>query len=301
MKVPTDATKVFKPVAQNGGPSNPIVTNFVVDMSMAAIRGSVSDRYVGDRLRGSKPILAPNLTDAEYNDGTAYFNFNVSNTGIVDNLFGGNPSVWWNFQRAPGFFDEVCYTDDGTFQNIKHNLGVAPELIFVKSRTSGSWNTYCASFPNPATNYKPLNTDYASTFSDCWGTMTSTTFSIHNIAYAGGTPAVAYLFATCAGVSKVGSYTGNGSTQTINCGFTSGARFVLITKSTPLSTGDWYVYDTARGMTTLTDPYLLLNSTAAETATLGSVTTVSTGFALNSTILAAININAETYIFLAIA
>jgi hypothetical protein len=54
-------------------------------------------------------------------------------------------------------------------------------------------------------------------------------------------------------------------------------------------------------MTTLTDPYLLLNSTAAETATLGSVTTVSTGFALNSSILAAINVNAGTYIFLAIA
>jgi hypothetical protein len=54
-------------------------------------------------------------------------------------------------------------------------------------------------------------------------------------------------------------------------------------------------------MTVLTDPYLLLNSTAAETASLGSVTTVSTGFALNSSILAAINVSAGTYIFLAIA
>jgi hypothetical protein len=54
-------------------------------------------------------------------------------------------------------------------------------------------------------------------------------------------------------------------------------------------------------MTVLTDPYLFLNSTAAEVATLGSVTTVSTGFALDSAILAAINVNAGTYIFLAIA
>ena len=114
-----------------------------------------------------------------------------------------------------------------------------------------------------------------------------------------GTYYVAYLFATCAGVSKVGSYTGNGTTQTINCGFTGGARFVLIKRTD--STGDWYVYDTARGMTTLTDPYLLMNDTAAESATLGSVTTVSTGFALNSTILAAINVSSATYIFLAIA
>ena len=54
-------------------------------------------------------------------------------------------------------------------------------------------------------------------------------------------------------------------------------------------------------MTGLTDPYLFINSNAAEVATLGSVTTVSTGFALNSAILAAINVNAGSYIFLAIA
>ena len=115
---------------------------------------------------------------------------------------------------------------------------------------------------------------------------------------SGGTY-VNYLFATCAGVSKVGSYTGNGTTQTINCGFTGGARFVLIKRTD--ATGNWYAYDTARGMTTLTDPYLTLDSSATGAATLGSVTTVSTGFALNSAILAAINVNAGTYIFLAIA
>ena len=53
-------------------------------------------------------------------------------------------------------------------------------------------------------------------------------------------------------------------------------------------------------MTTLTDPYWLTDSTAAEVATLGSVTTVATGFALNSSILAAINTSAASYIFLAI-
>ena len=54
-------------------------------------------------------------------------------------------------------------------------------------------------------------------------------------------------------------------------------------------------------MTVLTDPYWLANTVDAEVATLGSVTTVSTGFALNSTILAAINVSAATYIFFAIA
>ena len=112
-------------------------------------------------------------------------------------------------------------------------------------------------------------------------------------------PYIAYLFATCAGVSKVGSYTGNGSSQTINCGFAGGARFVLIKRTD--NTGDWYVYDTARGMTTLTDPYLFLNSTAAEAATLGSVTTVTTGFKVDASILAAVNTNGASYTYLAIA
>jgi hypothetical protein len=54
-------------------------------------------------------------------------------------------------------------------------------------------------------------------------------------------------------------------------------------------------------MTTLTDPYTPVNTTSGETATLGSVTTVTTGFALDESILTGINTSAATYIFLAIA
>jgi len=54
-------------------------------------------------------------------------------------------------------------------------------------------------------------------------------------------------------------------------------------------------------MTTLTDPYLFMNTTDAESATLGSVTSTAGGFSLNSTILAAINVSGGSYIFLAIA
>jgi len=63
---------------------------------------------------------------------------------------------------------------------------------------------------------------------------------------ASGNTYIAYLFATLAGVSKVGSYTGTGTTLAIDCGFSAGARFVLIKRTD--STGDWYVWDTARGI-----------------------------------------------------
>jgi hypothetical protein len=73
---------------------------------------------------------------------------------------------------------------------------------------------------------------------------------------------IAYLFATLAGVSKVGSYTGTGADLNVDCGFSAGARFILIKRTD--STGDWYVYDSLRGIVAGNDPYLLLNSTAAE-------------------------------------
>jgi hypothetical protein len=100
-------------------------------------------------------------------------------------------------------------------------------------------------------------------------------------------------------VSKVGSYTGNGTTQAIACGFTGGARFVLIKRTD--STGDWYVWDSARGIVAGNDPYLLLNSTAAEVTGTDYIDTSATGFEISSTAPAAINASGGTFVFLAIA
>ena len=110
---------------------------------------------------------------------------------------------------------------------------------------------------------------------------------------------VAYLFASVTGVSKVGTYTGNGSSQTINCGFTTGARFVLVKRTD--STGDWVVFDSARGIVSGNDPYLRLNSTAAEVTDKDAVDTDSTGFVVNETSGPNINTNGATYIYLSIA
>jgi hypothetical protein len=135
-----------------------------------------------------------------------------------------------------------------------------------------------------------------------WGSApTSTVFSV-DISFnsnSSGSTYVAYLFASAPGVSKVGSYTGTGTAQVINCGFTAGARFVLIKRTD--DTGDWYVWDSARGIVAGNDPYLLLNSTAAEVTGTDYVDTAASGFELTATAPAAINASGGTYIFLAIA
>jgi len=314
MKVPTVGTSVFSPVARAGTSATATVTtNFVTDSVWSKVRNNTDgiDGAFYDRLRGVT-FLVPNTNGAELSNG-GLSNF-ANNTGYNLNSDGGtltiNSSSYnygnWAFKRAPSFFDEVCYTGTSVSgRTVAHNLNAEPEMIIVKRRDgSRDWTVSTTSLG--WTKYIQLNnTDAPITQTDIWNN-TSPTSSVFTVGDSGNTnfsswTYVAYLFATCAGVSKVGSYTGNGSTQTINCGFTSGARFVLIRRANTSITADWYVYDTARGMTVLTDPYFLMNTTAAETATLGSVTTVSTGFALNSTILAAINVSGGTYIFLAIA
>jgi hypothetical protein len=301
MKVPTDATTVFVPRSQTGGGT--VTTNFVVDSSMSNVRVG-NGAYFFDRLRGTSTTnawrLTPTSTGAEANvaSGMGFDN----NTGYVDAYYAGDTIVYWNFSRRPGFFDTVCYTGNGSTQNITHNLGVAPEFMIIKVRnTIDQWITY--SLPTGNQNYGLVNSTVAwvSGGAFTWNNTTPTS-SVFSLGSAGslngsGNSYVAYLFATCPGVSKVGSYTGTGATQTINCGFTGGARFVLIKRTD--STGGWYVWDTARGMVSGTDPSLQLNSTAAE-VNADSVYTVSTGFQIVST-AADINASGGSYVFLAIA
>jgi len=310
MKVPTDATKVFKPIAVTQATGTDVVTGFPIDMHMYRYLSGTDFTSVLDRLRGFdttgassivvQKTVYTNATLAEEGPNAGDYGYNSTGYKVGSNV-GGAYGGSWSFRRAPGFFDEVCYTGDGaSTKSVSHNLTVTPELIIAKKRSAISdWGVYSAGQADGGL----LNTTDGFTISNRFTSVGATSFSVK----LGGTPSlndsgatyVTYLFASCPGVSKVGSYTGNGTTQTINCGFTGGARFVLIKRTD--STGDWYVYDTARGMTTLTDPYLLLNSTAAESATLGSVTTVTTGFAVNASVLAAINTNAASYIYLAIA
>ena len=311
MKVPTDGTKVFQAALRTGTGATATVTgiNFPPDLSILGNRTIVNTRNFWDRLRGAGYYVGPNTFGAELSNATTVTSFNMNGISLGADTsntanYNGSDFVNYYFQRAPSFFDEVCYTGTGAVQALNHNLGAVPELIICKARSSAqNWFVYSAAVGNTKTLYLNL-TNAASTANAVYWNNTSPTSTQFTLGTAGGLNGsgntnVAYLFATCPGVSKVGSYTGNGTTQAIACGFTGGARFVLIKRTN--STGDWYVYDTARGMSTLTDPYLLLNSTAAETATLGSVTTTTGGFTVNAAVLAAINTNAASYIFLAIA
>jgi hypothetical protein len=60
-----------------------------------------------------------------------------------------------------------------------------------------------------------------------------------------GSQFIAFLWASVPGICDIGSYTGNGATQEIDCGFTNGARFILVKRTD--DTGHWMYWDTLRG------------------------------------------------------
>jgi hypothetical protein len=65
--------------------------------------------------------------------------------------------------------------------------------------------------------------------------------------------------------------------------------------------GDWYVWDSARGIVAGNDPYLLMNSSGAEVTNTDYVDTANSGFEISSTAPAAINANGGSFIFFAVA
>ena len=312
MKVPTSGTSVFSPVAQTntGSQPFPVTAGFPVDSAWFGQRNGWGVNFItSDRLRGATNLLLTTSTNSEATNNSTYgpsVSRLDSNTQFKDGMTNASePDIYWMMQRAPSFFDEVCWSGAGANLVINHNLQAVPELIINKYRngTSYGWATTAAGLVNPNTNYLTLNNSNAEANSGASPGFiydrTSTTFTVSSDLAQSGFNWVSYLFASCPGVSKVGSYTGTATTKQIDCGFTGGARFVLIKKTS--GTGSWYVWDSARGIVSGNDPYLLLNSTAAEVTSTDYIDTYSAGFEISSTAPSEINENGGSFIFLAIS
>ncbi len=300
-KVPTSGTEVYNAIVNAAGSGSATVSiGFPTDMAFAITRDGTNPQLVVDRMRGNNAYLYSNTTGAEQTfANTARFDY--QNSFAV--LFGSAANVLQCFRRAPGFMDVVCYTGTGVARTVNHNLGVVPELMIVKKRTGtvDNWMVYHKDLSaNGALRLNLTDAYFASTW---WNNASpsTTVFSVGtNTEVNDNTQShVAYLFSTLAGISKVGSYTGNGTSQTINCGFSTGARFILIKRTD--STGDWYIWDTVRGIVAGNDPYLSLNTTAAEVTTDDTIDPEATGFIVNQNTATNINVTSATYIFLAIS
>ena len=312
MKLPTVGTQVYKGLSRAGTGAAVGVPQFgqYSDVYITKRRDNAPGVGIEDRLRGAGATLFTNLTSAEYTDTIAITSFNMDgvtmgadlNQNTVNNASGTYMN--WALTRYPGVFDEVCYTGTSIAHTESHNLGVVPELMIVKYRGgTGGWAVYSAALGNTGLlflNSTAGNSGPASTY---WNSTspTATVFSLGTnsvVNFSTGTY-IAYLFATLAGISKVGSYTGNGSSLSLNMGFSGNARFFLCKRTD--STGDWFVWDSTRGIngSSANDPHLSLNTTAAEVNTTNDVEPYTTGITVVENATTHINVNAATYIYLA--
>jgi hypothetical protein len=313
MKVPTSGTSVFGLSARTGTGANVTVTGSagVSDAVLVKNRGSAVASLFSSRLTGTDylvtsdtgSVLTAGTTILQANPWDVMDGVKVGTTSTITNA-SANTFINYLFDRAPGFFDVVCYTGTGVARTVAHNLAAAPEMMIIKNRESGTraWRVYHVNLGN--TYYLTLNSDVAKAASSAFWNSTTPTSSVFSVGTSSDVnqstlKLIAYLFATVAGVSKVGSYTGTGTTLQINCGFTAGSRFVMIKRTD--STGDWYVWDSARGIVAGNDPYLLVNSTAAEVTSTDYIDTAASGFEISSTAPAAINANGGSFIFFAVA
>jgi hypothetical protein len=307
------------------------VTNaasFKPDLVWLKSRSAATNHQIFDSVRGTTKVLVTNSTEAETTSANTITSFNSggftvgTNTAINTNAA---TYVGWQWQAGQGSsssdtngsitstvsvnasagFSVVTYTGNGSAgATIGHGLGVAPSLIIVKNRSTGStdWPVYHQSIG--ATKWLALNNNSDATVNNVlWNstTPTSSVFTTGISLYVNGSGStfVAYCWTPIAGYSAFGSYTGNGSTNGtfVYTGFRP--RWVMVKRTD--TTGDWYILDTARETSNPLQNYLLADSANAA-ADIGApgLYMLSNGFKQVST---AVNFNGSggTFIYVAFA
>ena len=316
MAVPESATGLFAidTFGSTGDAKEPAFrSSFPVDMAIYKSTTGTNSVNTARLIQGKS--LAANTTNAEATSSFAQYDYQ-------NGYYGGDTSTYptyysWMWKRAPNYFDVVAWEGSGTsgYEFVDHNLGATPEMIWFKNRDSsatprGNWYVYHKDLAN-SNGYLFLNSTSAeATDYPGWATgsfpFSDTRFVVQKsrLSYSGESY-IAYLFASVDGVSKVGSFTGNGSStgdsQNIDCGFSSGARFVLVKAIG--AAGAWFLFDTERGIVAGNDSHLSLNSNAAEDTSRDLIDPYSSGFTINyhSDWGNQLNGNGQTYIFYAIA
>jgi hypothetical protein len=291
-----------------------------------------SGHYIWDSVRGfGDNELSSHSTNVE-GTNAAYYTVTKNATGFdITQTGGGNEvnylnyaHVAWNWKangagvsntngtitstvsaNADAGFSIVSYTGTGSAATVGHGLSVAPEFVITKKRNATSnWATNDPSRTNNGFDGAMVFTTAAFTVSSAVWNNTSPTSSVFSIGTADATNAsssatyIAYCFHSVEGYSKVGSYTGNGSTDGtfVHCGFRPA---MIILKRTDSAVG-WMIVDNKRDPFNVADARLNPNSSGSEATNVDFADYLSNGFKLRTSD-GGFNASGGTYIFLAFA
>ena len=269
-----DPSSVFQVALHTGDGNAQDITNggnsdLQPDLVWIAMRNAADNKVWFDSVRGVTKRLVSNLTSAEATVSDMVTAFNSDGFSLVtnSNVTGDNKTfVDWQWKKVAGVFDIQIYTGNGNARTIAHNLGAVPKVMIIKKRnTTAPWSFGHASLG--ANQVLELDaTDAVATDNSYWNN-TRPTSSVFSLGTDGnqntnGHTYVIYLFGNKQGMSKMGSYKGNGNADGtfIYTGFKP--SFILGKRTD--SGGGWWILDSKRPGFNLTDEYLLANDGQAE-------------------------------------
>jgi hypothetical protein len=283
-------------------------------------RGNATSHCLTDNVRGVNSQLISNSTDAQYTatDCITAINSNGFTVGAntqtapdVNFTVGGTYVGWqWKANGAGSSntagtitstvsasttsgFSIVSFTSTGSQGTVGHGLGIAPSMIIMKQRSSGSaWSVYHVSIGN--TKRLVLNATDAEATDSVWGntTPTSTVFT-QNVSVSTPT-AIAYCFAPVAGYSAFGSFTGNGSNDGVFVYTGFRPEWVMLKSATQAYR--WYMLDAARNTYNVMNGRLFANNSNAEATNSDILDFTSNGFKIRTSD-AEINGSGQTIIY----
>ena len=275
-------------------------------------RNDTNAHTVLDSVRGATKSLRADATEAEETRASSLTSFdsNGFTLGSDGNVnASGGTYVAWNWKKVAGVFDIQTYAGNSNgSRTVAHNLGVVPSLIIVKNRTNAAdWfvgsTTSGVSF-NWATDYFRLN-EAAAKGTDSGGNLfgavpTDSVFTpgTNNDMNGSNNNYVAYLFGNKQGVSKVGSYVGNGNANGTFV-YTGFKPAWILRKNASTGSRSWNIYDVKRGINPNGAP-VFADTTAAEASGDNIVDLLSNGFKQRATGGGG-NTSGDIYVYMAFA
>ena len=233
--------------------------NMQPDMMWFKGRNFADDHTVIDSVRGITQAVYPDTTGAEttqshYMTAIGSDGFTLDDSGIMNRTDRTYVAWCWKESATAGF-DIVTYTGNGTDDtDISHNLSATPKMIIIKNRDAAdAWQVYhAANTTSPETDYLVLDTnavtaDAADRWSDEAPTSSVFTLGDADEVNTDTEDYIAYCFADVQGYSKIGSYTGNGSTDGtfVYTGFRP--AFILHKRTDSITRANWLLFDNKRG------------------------------------------------------
>jgi len=333
----TKPSDYFNTVLYTGNGSTQSITGvgFTQDFTWIKIRSETNHNRLLDTVRGATKELYSDLTSAEVTGANGLTSFNSDGFTLgTDHGFNKSSATYasWNWLGANGTasnsngsitstvsanttagFSIVSWTGSGADATIGHGLSSAPTIYIVKNRSDASdWRigqvlTSSNNMTNGNGYYMELNDTKASTnpgSADTWGATptapTSSVFTVgSNNAHNGSSDnMIAYCFHSVKGYSKMGSYTGNGSTDGTFI-YTGFKPAFFITKNTTTGSSNWMLYDNKRDPNNQMAEYLYPNSSAAAGTNAQGMDFLSNGIKMRNTFGDANS--SDTFIYMAFA